>query len=168
MQLCEQTSVTLRYTSTQFSILHSITDCWRCGNTSLVIALLAAVLDREYEDAYDQNSEQPSVFANVELLNPEAACILRTEYPRYRPDYSQAQRQRVYMNHCSECGAKLGDFYLHNEPNAAFWPLDAVSAAELVMRRITTPLALLGDRTSANGRMIFDNATDYNEVRKTL
>jgi hypothetical protein len=39
------------------------------------------------------------------------------------------------MNHCS-CGAKLGDFYLHNEPGGAFFPTSESTAREIELKRI--------------------------------
>lgn len=42
------------------------------------------------------------------------------------------------MNHCS-CGASFGDFFLHNEPRHAFYPLDERDASLIRIHEIDWP-----------------------------
>ena len=37
------------------------------------------------------------------------------------------------MNHCQHCHAKIGDFFLHNEPGGAFVPLSELDARYMVL-----------------------------------
>ena len=45
--------------------------------------------------------------------------ILKEKAPTYYLDYSKQAGERYYVNHC-KCGAKLGDFFLHSEPEGSF------------------------------------------------
>jgi hypothetical protein len=40
------------------------------------------------------------------------------------------------MNHCENCGAKLGDFFMHSEPGGAFFPTSPQEAQRMTLIRI--------------------------------
>lgn len=40
------------------------------------------------------------------------------------------------MNHCTSCGAQLGDFYMHSEPGGAFFPITPAAARVIRLRRL--------------------------------
>lgn len=46
------------------------------------------------------------------------------------------------MNHCLNCYAKIGDFYLHCEPSAAFYPVERMCFDKIVVKQIDLPLSV--------------------------
>lgn len=106
--------------------------CYKCHAVSEVFCLGAtAVRDIEVDDdgtVYrDENDNLPGLVNvnNLEQLVTGLAASLARHAPRYRLDHSQTQRAQVWINHCEHCNAKLGDFFLHNEPDGAFFPTSA-------------------------------------------
>jgi hypothetical protein len=103
--------------------------CYKCSAVSEVFCLGAtAVRDVDVEDdggVYKHEHDNlPGLVnvANLEQLDARLVAALARLAPRYKLDYSHTQRAQVWINHCQHCGAKLGDFYMHNEPDGAFFP----------------------------------------------
>lgn len=103
--------------------------CYKCQAVSEVFCLgVTAVRDVNVDDDgnvyQDEQDNQPGLVNvnNLEQLDPRLATALARRAPRYRLDYSQTQRAQVWINHCEHCNAKLGDYFLHSEPDGAFFP----------------------------------------------
>ncbi|MFT4718420.1 MAG: hypothetical protein ACI9IL_000751 [Rickettsiales bacterium] len=54
---------------------------------------------------------------HIESIPKELNSLLIKLIPTYYVDYSKTMNAHYYINHC-KCGAKLGDFYMHNESQA--------------------------------------------------
>jgi hypothetical protein len=139
-------------------LAHSAQPCWRCGELVEVVAVsvlrfrdLAAEAEREAETGRAYNFEGDGgwvevpadtlyLLTHVAGLPDPAVEAIRGRAPRYRLDVSKAAG-RYYMNHCQACGAHLGDFFMHSEPGAAFYP----TAAEELNRITFTELAVPGE-----------------------
>ncbi|MBJ2239484.1 hypothetical protein ACLE2W_07355 [Pseudomonas shahriarae] len=66
--------------------------------------------------------------SNVVSLSPLVAKQIHHFTNKFKQAYSKAACSRYLMNHCENCGAKLGDFFLHSEPSGAFFPTSPQSA----------------------------------------
>lgn len=106
--------------------------CYKCHKDTEVFCLgVSAIREVEVDDdgtVYrHENDNQPDLVNvnNLEQLDARLVAALARQAPRYRLDYSQTQRAQVWINHCEHCNAKLGDFFLHNEPDGAFFPTSA-------------------------------------------
>jgi Domain of unknown function (DUF5710) len=111
-------------------LLTSTENCYRCHKISPVFAIASKSIEDydidEYDDVHYQThraDENTHVsISNLENVDERIGQYLAKFAPKYRMDFSKTQSANVYMNHCHHCGAKLGDFYMHNEPGGAFFP----------------------------------------------
>jgi hypothetical protein len=109
----------------------SSTSCWKCRSRTPVVALAT-----ERAEIDGEPIQELVLASNVQKLRPELAAEVSKMYPRYRPAYSKTAGGRYYMNHCSACDAKLGDFFLHEELGGAFFPTNARAASNVILRRL--------------------------------
>jgi hypothetical protein len=107
------------------------TSCWKCHRRTSVVALAS-----ELVEIGGQRIQELVLASNVRTLPPDLASILSKTYSRYRTTHSHTANGRYYMNHCSACDAKLGDFFLHEEIGGAFFPADARAAALVTLIRL--------------------------------
>jgi hypothetical protein len=42
----------------------------------------------------------------------------------YKPDFTITSGEHYVLNHCEKCGAKLGDHFMHSEPDGPFFGED--------------------------------------------
>jgi len=128
-------------------LLTSTDHCYRCGKETPVFALSAQMLvDFERDDdgeIYYQHIKTRQhghiSLYNLEMLDAQVASLLKQTAPNFRLDHSKTQGNRVYMNHCQHCAAKLGDYFMHCEPGGAFCPSDS-NAREVLDQMKTTLL----------------------------
>ena len=92
------------------------TDCWKCGGRTNV-----AILSSWYPmwgDVFEMGQAMGSFnyFTNIRLnMIPKGfwTKVNGQFNTRLMEAYSQTASMKYLMNHCSVCGAKLGDFYLY-------------------------------------------------------
>ena len=101
------------------------TGCWRCGATMPVVAILC-----ENIAAAD---EGPYILSNTAELPAELTTFIQRRCPTYRLTYSKTVGGKYYANNCPQCGVISGDFYLHSEPGAPFFPTEPIEAASLTI-----------------------------------
>jgi hypothetical protein len=125
--------------------------CWRCKRLTKVVALAAAQV---LCDGWRRGDV--TVLSNVRSLPAPFADLMVQVWPQYHPDYSKQAGGRYLMNHCDRCKAKLGDFFLHDEPGAAFFPTDARSARAIRLRPlpIQVSFSLEADVTDSSPNLI--------------
>lgn len=70
-----------------------------------------------------------SLLEYVTALSVSVTQTLARLAPTYHRDVSKTAGGTYWMNHCEHCGAKLGDFYLHEEPGDGFLVTTPESAA---------------------------------------
>lgn len=103
-------------------------NCWRCGATMPVVAILC-----ENVKAPD---EGPYILSNTAELPRELTTFIQDRFPTFRLTYSQTIGRKYYANNCSKCGVISGDFYLHSEPGAPFFPTEPDEARLLTIETI--------------------------------
>lgn len=84
-----------------------------------------------------------TLFNNLTLANGSLLRLLAKHCPSYCLDYSKTVDGHYFMNHCSFCGAKLGDFFMHSEPDGAFFPTREESAREIKLHHFKTRLLVV-------------------------
>lgn len=106
--------------------------CWKCRERTPVFGVAADIVVEESP----RRITETTVLSNVAEVPPELAAALAKVCPRYRMDFSKQGGERYLMNHCAGCGAKQGDFFLHEEPGGAFCPMSEEDAAAIQLRRL--------------------------------
>lgn len=107
--------------------------CWKCNKEIPVVAPGAVnyyYLDDADEDHPDDNEliwlkgESPTLFSDVEYLDPGMVDYLQEHYPFYKYTYSKFIDSSYWGNTCKYCGVLQGDNFLHNEPGGSFCPTE--------------------------------------------
>lgn len=116
-------------------LLRSWEKCYKCGNTADVFCLAAdGLIDHET----DSDFKQFFTFHYLTSVSQKIKNLFKKHSPTYYFDYSKQTESSYFMNHC-KCGAKLGDFFLHQEPGGAFFPMSLEEARNNVtMHQIQT------------------------------
>ena len=110
-----------------FYLVEAPGDCWRCGAVDMVIAFAAAGSEMDGESYMET-----VMFAYIEAVPTRLARYLRQFHPRYYKSFSKTAKSHYWMNHC-RCGAPLGDFFLHSEPGAPFFPTSEADCEEMTL-----------------------------------
>ena len=101
-------------------IISGLESCYRCGNYSTVYTIGLPETHFSHDDEYDTWTEAGycCFVSNIEYLNPSSAEIMKTiSNGTFRKDFSKTKNRQGYMNHCSHCDGKYGEFFLHTEPS---------------------------------------------------
>ncbi len=112
--------------SNEFFIAKSVQSCWKCKKNTRVYSFYLEEYDSIHvhdDKVFWMQNDLPTIIEGVEFLNPEALEAMEVVTGSYSNDYSKFARSRYYMNHCENCKAKQGDFFLHCEPGNAFCPV---------------------------------------------
>lgn len=102
--------------------------CWRCGSRMTVVALLAP-------NAEGANGEV-CVISNVQGLPNEVLSFMQQKVPTYQFRASRTAGSKYSANSCPKCKVIYGDFYLHDEPGAPFFPESEEAAKALYVTEI--------------------------------
>ena len=114
--------------------MHLVTghwDCWRCGSDMTVVALLC-------ENA-DESEMGPFILSSTATLPSDVVDFVQRRCPTFRLTFSKTIGAKYFANNCPRCGVISGDFYLHSEPGAPFFPTEEDDARSLTLELI--PLA---------------------------
>jgi hypothetical protein len=106
------------------------TRCWRCGAAMPVVAILC--------ENIASPDEGPYILSDTTELSPELLTFIQRRCPTYRLTFSKTVRAKYYANNCLKCNVISGDFYLHSEPGAPFFPTEPEEAALLTIETIPT------------------------------
>ena len=113
-------------------LLQSTEQCYQCQQSTPVFALAVS----GFKDADEEEPLEEFVVLNtISDLPPHIMNLLKQRCPRYFIDYSKMTQSKYLMNHCT-CGAKLGDFYMHDEPGGAFAPTSEYESRNISVTRI--------------------------------
>lgn len=126
--------------------------CWRCGGKMPVVALLAPKVEGARGEI--------CVLSGITELPDDVLAYIQGRVPTFRLKFSQTVGQKYFANTCPWCGMLSGDFHLHCEPGAPFFPTEQDDAAALYMTEIPVSgririQALCG---VGCGELIMDNA----------
>lgn len=154
-----------------FYVVESTEPCWKCGNEAQAVTLASEGCQSLAEESVealgddgddDQSLHDPNgptdsfvLYSYVEHLPARLSAFMRQRYPNYFVDHSQTTSSFYWINHCP-CGAPLGDFHLHSEPDGAFFPMDEGRARAMTLLRLKTSgyIALRASAGSGPGDLI--------------
>lgn len=105
--------------------------CWRCESRMPVIALLAPNVD--------DTEGQVCVLSDIDDIPQKILTFIQERVPTFKLKQSKMAGKKYFANTCPKCGVLYGDFFLHAEPGAPFFPTDEQEAKSLYMKEI--PLA---------------------------
>ena len=112
-------------------IAHTMVSCWRCGAKMPALALIAPnVAEADGEIC---------ILSEIEEIPKAVLQFVGNRFPSFTLRYSKTAGSRYYANTCLRCGVISGDFYLHSEPGAPFFPTTEEEAKQLTLEAI--PLA---------------------------
>jgi hypothetical protein len=102
--------------------------CWKCGERMPVVALLAPVVEGlEHEVC---------ILSGIVTLPDEVRSYVQKRVPTFQLRYSKTVEGKYYANTCPSCGMLSGDFFLHSEPGAPFFPTCETEAGLLYLTEI--------------------------------
>lgn len=104
--------------------------CYMCEKNAEVYCLAAAGF---MEDDFEL--DEFTHFSNITALPDSLTATLKKQAPRYYLDYTKQRGSCYFMNHC-RCGTKLPDFYLHNNPEGAFYPISEHQAKQITLSEL--------------------------------
>lgn len=108
-------------------------DCWKCGSRMSVVALVAPSVEEVYEEEYEDDEEAILILTDIKRLPENILEYLRKRAPTFRLKYSKTVGEKYFANTCPGCGMLSGDFCLHSEPGAPFFPTDEEEAKSLYL-----------------------------------
>ncbi|OGA46410.1 MAG: hypothetical protein A3F74_01805 [Betaproteobacteria bacterium RIFCSPLOWO2_12_FULL_62_58] len=76
------------------------------------------------------------VLSEVRKLPDDVLIFIQRRFPSFRLKYSKTVQASYYANTCPKCGVLSGDFYLHAEPGAPFFPETEEDAKRLTLEEI--------------------------------
>ena len=137
--------------SGSYWIAHATGECDRCGAETRFVALalppahqsLALNSDVQEDElvAYTWETAEWSAFLfYVEYLPEEVQRRLQALSEGYRFAFSQRTQGSYWANHCAACGALMEDHDLFCEPDGAFLPATAESAAAVTLEQVDEAL----------------------------
>ena len=89
-------------------------ECWKCGGRMPVIALLAPTVEGAEHEV--------CVLSDIITLPENVLGYVQKRVPSFQFRYSKTVQGKYYANTCPSCGMLSGDFFLHSEPGAPFFP----------------------------------------------
>ena len=89
-------------------------ECWKCGKRMPVVALVAPeVVGTDHVVC---------VLSDIVSLPKDVLGYVQSRVPTFQLRYSKTVQGKYYANTCPSCGVISGDFFLHSEPGAPFFP----------------------------------------------
>lgn len=107
-------------------LLNGISTCYKCNKKINVFAFAC-------KPYIDKSQYQLPILSYVTNIEPSIENIINSTRigKIFFADYSNTTDSIYYMNHCQYCGAKRGEFYLHEEPSGAFFVQNEKKLSEL-------------------------------------
>lgn len=120
------------YALSPIFIVKSAQACWKCDQISDVYCIASSGLIDE-----DGSENYFTLFSNLDFIDAKVEKTIKENFPTYSPDYSKTAGGVYYMNHCQNCSTKMGDFFMHSEPEGAFFPTSVNSALRITLFKLT-------------------------------
>jgi len=76
------------------------------------------------------------ILSDITELPTEMVKFIQDKVPTFKKVYSKTTNSKYYGNTCPNCGVLSGDFHLHCEPGAPFFPTEEDEAKSLFLREI--------------------------------
>ena len=126
--------------------------CWHCESRMPVVAILAPDVEDSFGDV--------CVLSNITRLPADIISYIQNRVPTFKFKFSKTVGQKYYANTCPKCGYISGEFSLHSEPGAPFFPSDKEDAKTLFMTEISVsePVEIEASPACGIGELILENA----------
>jgi hypothetical protein len=102
--------------------------CWRRSSKMPVVALLAPQVEG--------TDNEICVLSNIQEPPEDVLSYIRKRAPTFKVKFSKTVREKYFANTCPACGVLSGDFFLHSEPGAPFFPTTENEAKNLFITEI--------------------------------
>ncbi len=134
--------------------------CWKCGTRMPVVALVAPHVEGMYDEEDGIEEQDVFVLSDVVKLPTNILEYLQKRVPTFKLKYSKTVGDKYYANTCPRCGMLSGDFHLHSEPGAPFFPMDGEEAAHLYLTEIPieSPVLIQAGFHTGTGELIVKHA----------
>ena len=76
------------------------------------------------------------LLSEITELPDAVLAYIQGRVPTFKLKFSKTIEQEYFANTCPKCGVLSGDFHLHSEPGAPFFPTDKREAASLYLAQI--------------------------------
>ena len=76
------------------------------------------------------------ILSEITELPDAVLAYIQGRVPTFKLKFSKTVGQKYFASTCPKCGVLSGDFHLHSEPGAPFFPTDKREAASLYMTQI--------------------------------
>ena len=93
-----------------------------------VVAILAPNIEN--------TDEEICILSDIVGLPKEVLEYIQGRVPTFKLKYSKTVESKYYANTCPSCGVISGDFFLHSEPGAPFFPTDEKESSLLYRTKI--------------------------------
>jgi hypothetical protein len=134
--------------------------CWKCGERMPVVTLIAPNIEDVYSEEDEIDEREIFILSDVVTLPTNILEYLQKRVPSFKLKYSKTVGAKYYANTCPHCGMLSGDFYLHSEPGAPFFPMDEEEASQLYITEIPIeePVLIQAGLHSGTGELIVKHA----------
>jgi hypothetical protein len=119
---------------TPFYVALNTRECWKCSQETTVIAIASNSFYSMEDDNMQWSLQNHFSFLSMPTyIEPQLSLILEKVFPFYKIGYSRTVDGNYWANHCQKCGALQGDFHLHHEAEAAFFPISTEECEALTL-----------------------------------
>jgi thiol-disulfide isomerase/thioredoxin len=129
-----------RVTAPGYALLRADATCWKCGQTTPVVALWVPSFTLDDGAGEPLVDADPAVLQYVQALPPDAVAHLQQRAPWLRPAHTVGSQTTYWANHCVACDAIQGDRYLFG-PEGPFFPQTAEELRRIRFVRIDSQLS---------------------------
>lgn len=135
-------------------IVLTLAKCWKCNRQTDFICIYCtrATIDGDHYDHIN--------CSNLTAVDDTLKARLET-YPQFRLAYSQTMHSRYFANHCRWCDALQGDFFAHEEPGGAFFPLSGSDYDLFGFQPITGTVRFTADHSIGVMEDVFSERCGY-------
>ena len=126
--------------------------CWRCESKMTVIALMSLHGD-------DSDSEI-CILSDITEIPKKVLSHIQKRVPTFKLRDSKMAGHKYFGNTCPKCGVLTGEFFLHSEPGAPFFPTNAEEASSLYLTEIplSKSIEIRTSLATGVGNLILNNA----------
>ena len=125
-----------------------------------MVALIAPNIEDMYSEEDGIDEREIFILSDVLTLPSNVLEYLQRRVPSFKLKYSKTVGAKYYANTCPHCGMLSGDFYLHSEPGAPFFPSDEEEASQLYITEVplADPVFIQAGLHAGTGELIVKHA----------
>jgi hypothetical protein len=127
-------------------------DCWRCRSRMPAVAILAPNIE--------DTGNEICILTDIVGLPENVLGYIQKRVPTFKLKYSKTVGSEYFANTCPGCSSLSGDFFLHSEPGAPFFPTDEQEASLLYITGIPieAPVLVRAGFHVGTGEIILNHA----------